>query len=102
MKTLSISSSRRRALSPKREVQQHKLVIETCPECGHKAIARITNDYLTEMGFLIPDLERFHCNSCGAEFFDSEAMTRIVNEGRLAAKPSRRTTMKKTAEPNHA
>ena len=72
----------------------------TCPDCGRKAIERVKSDYLTEDGASIPDLEHWQCASCGARFFDIEAMHRIVSEGR--SRRSRRLTTQLAAEKNHA
>lgn len=103
MKTHSTSLSRPRDLSLRETPKRNRtLNIETCPECGQKSIKLVVSDHRTEMGFLIPDLERFHCSSCGAEFFDTAAMTRIMKEGTLAAKPSRRIASKRVLEPNNA
>ena len=76
--------------------------IKTCPECGAKSIERIRSDYLTEKGFLIPDLERFHCNTCESDFFDIDSMTRVIEEGTLADRKARRTTRKRTVESKDA
>lgn len=72
--------------------------LQSCPDCGSKAIETVTSDYSTELGFLIHDLERLHCNSCGGEFFDSAAMTRILSEGRLARRVARRRAQHSVTE----
>jgi len=76
-----------------------ELHLTTCPECGKKSIDRIKSDYRTEMGYKIPDLERWHCSSCGADFFDINAMTRMISEGRLKKERRHQTGSKKVLEP---
>jgi len=80
----------------------HLPKIKSCPECGQEAIEWICSDYRTEMGFRINDLERWHCSACGAEFFDADAMTRVIKEGSLANRTGRRTAIRKTPEPKNA
>jgi len=79
-----------------------ELNLKSCPECGKKSIKRVRSDYKTEMGYKIPDLERWHCSSCGAVFFDINAMTRMISEGRLKEKKRRQTRSKKVLEPKDA
>jgi hypothetical protein len=45
-----------------------------CSECGKKAMRRASGPCELLDGTLIPELERFHCFACGADFFDDEAM----------------------------
>jgi len=49
----------------------------SCPECG-KAMIRVKNSALLQDGVVIPDLERWQCLSCKANFFDLEAMDVIT------------------------
>jgi hypothetical protein len=70
----------------------------SCPECGKKAMRRANGPCQLLDGTLIPQLERFHCFSCDAEFFDDVAMG-IIDKFRksVSAKPShprRRTRVK--------
>ncbi len=101
MKRPSISSYHQNGGSAKPS-EKPRMTIRTCPECGRKSMEIIRGDYLTPKGYLILDLERYQCLSCKAEMFDTEAMTRIIKEGTLAAKPSRRTPTIKNLEPNNA
>lgn len=48
-----------------------------CPECGKRAMRRALGPCRLDDGTLIPELERFHCFSCHADFFDDAAMGRI-------------------------
>ncbi len=48
--------------------------VMSCPECGKKAMRRASGPCELLDGTLIPELERFHCFACGADFFDDEAM----------------------------
>lgn len=73
--------------------------IMSCPECGKKNMRRANGPCQLLDGTLVPELERFHCFSCGAEFFDDVAMG-VIDKFRksLSAKssrPHRRTQAKK-------
>jgi hypothetical protein len=48
--------------------------VMSCPECGKKALRRASGPCELLDGTLIPELERFHCFACGADFFDDAAM----------------------------
>ena len=48
-----------------------------CPHCGKKTMYRVSGPCKTEDGIFIDDLERFHCISCGSDFFDLPAMKKI-------------------------
>jgi rubredoxin len=48
--------------------------ILTCPECGQKAMLRTSGPCKFMDGTLVPELERFQCKACKAEFFDDDAM----------------------------
>ncbi|MDP8240066.1 MAG: hypothetical protein P9X24_13325 [Candidatus Hatepunaea meridiana] len=58
---------------------QIKDVILTCPECGQMSMIRIKDDCKLLDGTLIPNLERWQCSSCKADFFDVEAM-RVIED----------------------
>ncbi len=51
--------------------------LHRCPECGEKAMIRVRSDCLLQDGTLVPDLERWQCAECRANFFDSKAMDEI-------------------------
>jgi len=71
-----------------------------CPECGKKAMRRVNGPCQLLDGILIPELERFQCSSCKANFFDYAAM-KIMDKFRESlvqnsARPRRRTRVKRT------
>ncbi len=49
----------------------------SCPQCGKKAMRRVGGPCQLLDGTLIPELERFQCSSCKANFFDDKAMKAI-------------------------
>lgn len=51
--------------------------ILTCPECGEKAMRRVTGACRLLDGTIVPELERFQCSACQANFFDTAAMKMI-------------------------
>jgi len=55
--------------------------VMSCPECGKKAMRRFSGSCRLLDGTLIPKLERFHCSSCKADFFDDGAM-QVIEEFR--------------------
>jgi len=63
--------------------------IYPCPECGKETMRRLKADCKLLDGVVVPDLDRWHCSSCGQDFFDPEAMDRIA-EVRKALRASRR------------
>jgi YgiT-type zinc finger domain-containing protein len=71
-----------------------------CPECGEKTIERVNSDYLTEDGVIIERLERWQCSACRADFFDIEAMRRLVTEKRPSR--TRKASSHYPMEKNHA
>jgi len=57
-----------------------KMVSKTsynCPQCGKQKMRRVVGPCDFENGDFIPTLERMHCFSCGADFFDPPAMDAI-------------------------
>ena len=48
-----------------------------CPECGEIKMIRVVETCRLEDGFTIKKLPHYKCQSCGARFFDDEAMNRI-------------------------
>ncbi len=62
--------------------------ILSCPECGKRAMRRALGSCKLEDGIFIPALERFHCFSCHADFFDDAAMGQIeVHRQAQSSKP---------------
>ncbi len=72
-----------------------------CPTCGKKAMRRVSGSCQLLDGTLIPDLERFQCSACKANFFDDVAMHTIDKFRKsLSQKPiqlQRKTRKKKAA-----
>jgi hypothetical protein len=60
--------------------------VMSCPECGKKAMRRARGPCQLLDGTLIPDLERFHCFSCEADFFDDVAMG-VIEKFRQSPSP---------------
>ncbi|MCX7044525.1 MAG: YgiT-type zinc finger protein [Candidatus Sumerlaeota bacterium] len=56
-----------------------------CPECDKKTIAKVIEDYREEDGFVVKRLKHFKCRSCGARFFDDDAMQHIEDQRRAAS-----------------
>jgi hypothetical protein len=52
-----------------------------CPECGNLAMTRVRGTCTLRDGTVIPNLERFQCQHCQANFFDDAAM-RTVGKSR--------------------
>jgi hypothetical protein len=48
-----------------------------CPTCGKKTMRRVSSPCQLLDGTLIPELERFQCSACKANFFDDAAMHTI-------------------------
>lgn len=75
--------------------------VMSCPECGKKAMRRASGPCELLDGTLIPQLERFHCFACGADFFDDEAMG-VIEKFRQSpsqkSSPLRRRTRTKKLE----
>ncbi len=51
--------------------------ILTCPECGEKTMMRTGGPCKLNDGAILPNLERFSCTNCGAEFLDDAAMETV-------------------------
>ncbi|MBM3326020.1 MAG: hypothetical protein FJY65_03410 [Calditrichaeota bacterium] len=49
-----------------------------CPECGAEAMRRWRGECRLLDGFVIADLERWHCTACEEDFFDPQAMDKIA------------------------
>jgi hypothetical protein len=49
----------------------------SCPQCGKKAMRRVSGPCQLLDGTFLPELERFQCSSCKANFFDDKAMKAI-------------------------
>ena len=56
-----------------------------CPECGKIAMIRVKSDCRMQDGITVPELERWQCSSCKANFFDASAME-SVSDYRLKMK----------------
>ena len=70
-----------------------------CPECGKKSMRRISGPCQLLDGTLIPELERFQCSSCKANFFDDAAMHTIDSFRHKARRTHRGTKAKTEAVP---
>jgi len=51
-----------------------------CPECGEAAMVSVVENCLLADGLAVKRLRHYKCRSCGARFFDDEAMHRIQQE----------------------
>jgi transcriptional regulator NrdR family protein len=51
-----------------------------CPECGQVQMIRVIETCQLEDGFTVKKLRHYKCQTCGARFFDDEAMNRIQTE----------------------
>ncbi|MBC8182821.1 hypothetical protein H8E88_17095 [candidate division KSB1 bacterium] len=51
--------------------------IYVCPDCGKKAMHRVTGFCRLDDTQIIDDLERLFCYSCRSDFFDLSAMKKI-------------------------
>ena len=51
-----------------------------CPECGAVQMVRTVENCPLEEGLVVRRLRHFKCESCGARFFDDDAMHRIQTE----------------------
>ena len=49
----------------------------TCPECGKMCLARVVETCRLQDGPSVRRLPHYKCSSCGAQFFDDDAMHRI-------------------------
>lgn len=68
-----------------------------CPQCGKRAMKRVSSPCQLLDGTLLPELERFQCSSCKANFFDDKAM-KAIDKFRQAQrqKPTTASRGKKT------
>jgi len=48
-----------------------------CPECGEVQMTRTVENCRLEDGLVVRRLRHFKCRSCGARFFDDDAMHHI-------------------------
>ena len=48
-----------------------------CPECGAVRMSQTVGSYRLENGLIVKRLRHFKCQSCGARFFDDDAVRRI-------------------------
>jgi hypothetical protein len=69
--------------------------VMSCPECGKKALRRARGPCQLLDGTPIPDLERFHCFSCEADFFDDVAMG-VIEKFRRSQSPKPRHARPRT------
>ena len=53
--------------------------ISPCPECGQISMIRTKGDCKLKDGFMVPDLERWQCSSCKANFFEVEDLHIIAD-----------------------
>ena len=51
-----------------------------CPECGAERIARVVENCRLDDGMIAKRLPHFKCRSCGARFFDDDAIHRIQSQ----------------------
>jgi len=73
-----MSSSHLNAISDKfKDFNRIDERLYKCPECGAKTMIRVRSDCLLQDGTFVPDLERWQCAECKANFFDSKAMDTI-------------------------
>lgn len=70
-------SMRAPSFSDKGQWWEELPAILTCPECGEKAMRRVTGACRLLDGTIVPELERFQCSACQANFFDTAAMKKI-------------------------
>lgn len=49
-----------------------------CPACGSLAMRRVRGACTLQDGTVMPDLERFQCSHCQANFFDDAGMRAIA------------------------
>jgi transposase-like protein len=49
-----------------------------CPACGTLSMKRVRSSCALRDGTVVPDLERFQCRHCQANFFDDAAMRAIA------------------------
>lgn len=49
-----------------------------CPQCGRLTMRRVQGPCTLQDETIIPDLERFQCGHCQANFFDEAAMRTIA------------------------
>jgi len=50
-----------------------------CPACGNLSLKRVRGCCTLQDGTIVPDLERFQCSQCQANFFDDAAMHAIAD-----------------------
>lgn len=62
------------------------LRILPCPECGSLAMKRVRGSCTLRDGTVIPNLERFQCSRCRANFFDDAAMRAIADFRRRSSR----------------
>ena len=60
-----------------------------CPECGEVQMIRVVEDVQLADGFTVKKLAHYRCGSCGARFFDDEAM-RTIQAARESERSSAR------------
>ena len=63
---------------PPKEAQMIKPL--PCPECGQVQMIRVIETCQLEDGFTVKKLRHYKCQTCGACFFDDEAMNHIQTE----------------------
>ena len=56
-----------------------KTAVLPCPECGQISMIRTKGDCKLKDGFMVPDLERWQCSSCKANFFEVEDLHIIAD-----------------------
>jgi DNA-directed RNA polymerase subunit RPC12/RpoP len=58
-----------------------------CPECGAIRMQRTTENCRLDDGLAVKRLRHFKCMSCGARFFDDDAM-HLIQQARLSHAPA--------------
>jgi transposase-like protein len=71
--------------------------VYSCPECDKQEMRRVIGPFNLGDGNCMPNLERFHCQACGSDFFDLPAM-KAIREFResLKRKPAQTGRSRKT------
>lgn len=62
-----------------------------CPECRRLDMVRVVETFPLEDGLMVKRPRRYRCRSCGARFFDDEAMSAIAAARAAAARSRTRT-----------
>ena len=57
-----------------------------CPKCGDLSMKRVRGPCTLQERTVVPDLERFQCSRCRANFFDEAAMRTIAEYRRHSSR----------------